>query len=264
MTRDDDIARNLQEVLDRVGEAALRAGRDPDDVELVAVSKTFPTTAILAAWDAGQRDFGENRPQEGAQKIPEVRQTLEDRTAPDDRVPRWHMIGHIQSRKTDLVAAHFDVVHSVDRFKTARMLSDMMVEDGRRMPVLIECNVSGEASKYGYDAAGWEDDAAVQDRLWDRIEKLLALEGLQVQGLMTLAPMVEDPEEVRWVFASLRGLMEALRDRFGAALTSSAAPPADAAWRHLSMGMTDDFEVAIEEGATMVRIGRAIFGPRTW
>ncbi|MGC9347361.1 MAG: YggS family pyridoxal phosphate-dependent enzyme [Anaerolineae bacterium] len=261
MADGDVIAENLQEVLDRMGEAALRAGRDPDDVDLVAVSKTFPATAILEAWAAGQRDFGENRPEEGAYKIPEVLAALKEMGASTEQapcMPCWHMIGHIQSRKTDLVAEHFDVVHSIDRLKTARILSDLMIEDEKRIPVLIECNVSGEASKYGFDAADWEHEDAVLERVSGQIEKVLALEGLRVEGLMTMAPLVEDPEEVRWVFASLRGLLEALASRFDAVQSPGTA------WHHLSMGMTDDFEVAVEEGATMVRVGRAIFGPRTW
>ncbi len=242
------IRENLHAVRERIGEAALRAGRDPDAIQLVAVSKTFPVDAIISAWRLGQHHFGENRPREGARKVQEVAAQLD---LEGDIRPTWHMIGHIQSRKTDIVAEHFDTVHSVDRMKIARRLSRLMVAAEREMPVLIECNVSGEASKYGYDLADWQHDADVRAAFFDEVAALLELPGLRVKGLMTMAPLVDDPETVRPVFASLRALRGALRERF---------PGVE--WRHLSMGMTDDFEVAVEEGATMLRIGRAIFGER--
>ncbi len=242
------IRENLHTVHQRIGEAALRAGRDPDAIQLVAVSKTFPVDAIISAWRLGQHHFGENRPREGARKVQEVAAQLD---LEGDIRPTWHMIGHIQSRKTDIVAEHFDTVHSVDRMKIARRLSRLMVAAEREMPVLIECNVSGEASKYGYDLADWQHDADVRAAFFDEVAALLELPGLRVKGLMTMAPLVDDPETVRPVFASLRALRGALRERF---------PGVE--WRHLSMGMTDDFEAAVEEGATMLRIGRAIFGAR--
>ncbi|NBD35124.1 MAG: YggS family pyridoxal phosphate-dependent enzyme [Chloroflexi bacterium] len=248
MTDTTLIQENLQNVHERIGEAALRAGRDPDLIQLVAVSKTFPVEAVLVAWELGQRDFGENRPREGARKVQEVAAQLDLEA---EARPTWHMIGHIQSRKTDIVAEHFDTVHSLDRMKIARRLSRLMVAAGGEMPVLIECNVSGEASKYGYDLADWQHEADVRAAFFDEVTALLELPGLRVQGLMTMAPLVEDPETVRPVFASLRALRGAMRERF---------PGVE--WRHLSMGMTDDFEVAVEEGATMLRIGRAIFGQR--
>lgn len=248
MTDATTIRENLHAVHQRIGEAALRAGRDPDAIQLVAVSKTFPVDAIISAWRLGQPHFGENRPREGARKVQEVAAQLD---LEGDIRPTWHMIGHIQSRKTDIVAEHFDTVHSVDRMKIARRLSRLMVAAEREMPVLIECNVSGEASKYGYDLADWQHDADVRAAFFDEVAALLELPGLRVKGLMTMAPLVEDPKTVRPVFASLRALRGALRERF---------PSVE--WRHLSMGMTDDFEVAVEEGATMLRIGRAIFGAR--
>ena len=248
MTDATTIRENLHAVRERIGAAALRAGRDPDAIQLVAVSKTFPVDAIISAWRLGQHHFGENRPREGARKVQEVAAQLD---LGGDIRPTWHMIGHIQSRKTDIVAEHFDTVHSVDRMKIARRLSRLMVAAEREMPVLIECNVSGEASKYGYDLADWQHDADVRAAFFDEVAALLELPGLRVKGLMTMAPLVDDPETVRPVFASLRALRGALRERF---------PGVE--WRHLSMGMTDDFEVAVEEGATMLRIGRAIFGER--
>jgi hypothetical protein len=243
---EDAIGENLTQTRERIAEAALRAGRAPEEVQLVAVSKTFPARAILAAWEFGQRDFGENRPREGARKIYEVNATLGE-----DARPIWHMIGHIQRRRARTVVLHYDVVHAVDRLKLAEKLSRLAVEAEREIPVLLECNVSGEASKYGYPAAGWERDLAVREALFAEARAVLALPALRVEGLMTMAPIAQDPEDVRPVFASLRALRAALGAQFP-----------EARWHHLSMGMTDDFEVAVEEGATLVRVGRAIFGPR--
>ena len=250
-----EITHNLAQVQERIAEASLRVGRDPSEVTLVAVAKTFPPEAVVAAYQAGVRHFGENRVEEGAAKIPAVHAAI---SGPSGRGPlgasprpTWHMVGHVQSRKAQAVVAHFDYVHSVDRLKIAQRLSRFAQEAGRTLPVLLECNVSGEESKFGFDLQGWERDEARQKTFFAAVEEILALPALVVQGLMTMAPFVADPETVRPVFASLRALLETLRERF---------PAHD--WRHLSMGMTDDFEVAIEEGATMVRIGRAIFGRR--
>ena len=146
---------------------------------------------------------------------------------------------------------HFDFVHSVDRMAVAQKLSRLAVDAARTLPILLECNVSGEASKYGYQLAGWEHDPDLRQTFFDEVAQVLALPGLRLEGLMTMAPLVDDPEEVRPVFASLRGLRDALREAF---------PGAD--WQHLSMGMSADFEVAVEEGATLIRVGRAIFGAR--
>jgi PLP dependent protein len=265
----DFIRDNLNAVQTRITEAALRGGRDPDEITLVAVTKTFPAEAIVAAWEAGQRHFGENRPEEGAQKIPQVMRSIAAHQAawaklvdgapsPERKgqaasspTPIWHMIGHIQSRKTDIVATHFDFVHSVDRYKIARRLSALGDVADRRIPILLECNVSGEASKYGYAAAGWEHDTDLRAALLEEARQVAALSGVQIAGLMTVAPFEDDPESVRPVFASLRALRNWLREEI---------PNVD--WRHLSMGMTSDYEVAVEEGATLVRIGRAIFGAR--
>jgi pyridoxal phosphate enzyme (YggS family) len=240
-----DIAHSLARVQERITQAALRVGRDPVEVTLVAVAKTFPAQAVVAAYQAGLLHFGENRVEEAVTKIPAVHAAI---SGPP---PTWHMVGHVQSRKARAVVAHFDCAHSVDRLKVARRLSRFAQEAGRTLPVLLECNVSGEEAKFGFDLPGWQRDEARRKAFFAAVEEILALPALAVQGLMTMAPLVADPETVRPVFASLRGLLYALRDCF---------PAQD--WRHLSMGMTDDFEVAIEEGATMVRIGRAIFGRR--
>lgn len=239
------IAQNLRRAQERIAEAALRAGRDPAAVTLVAVTKTFPAEVILAGYEAGLRHFGENRPEEGAVKIPAVHVAL---SGPR---PTWHMVGHIQSRKADLVVAYFDIVHSVDRLKIAQRLSRFALEAGREIPVLLECNVSGEETKFGFVVDRWQEDVAQREAFFAECAAILGLPGLRVEGLMTVAPLTDDPETVRPVFASLCALREALREQFP-----------QASWRELSMGMTDDFEVAVEEGATMVRIGRALFGPR--
>jgi pyridoxal phosphate enzyme (YggS family) len=241
-----DIARNVTRVQERIAQAALRVGRDPAEVTLVAVAKTFPAQAVVAAYQAGLLHFGENRVEEAATKIPAVHADISGHPL------TWHMVGHVQSRKARAVVAHFDCVHSVDRLKIAQRLSRFAQEAGRTLPVLLECNVSGEEAKSGFDLPGWQRDQARRAAFFTTVEQILALPALAVQGLMTMAPLVADPEMVRPVFASLCGLLDALRKRF---------PVQD--WRHLSMGMTDDFEVAIEEGATMVRIGRAVFGSRS-
>jgi len=240
-----DVASNLARVQERIAEAALRVGRDPAEITLVAVTKTHPPEVIVAAYQAGARHFGENRAEEGAAKIPVVHAAI---SGPH---PTWHMVGHVQSRKAGMVAMHFDCVHSVDRLKLALRLSRFAREAGGTLPVLLECNISGEESKFGFDLRDWERDAVKQETFFAAVGEILALPALSVAGLMTMAPFVADPETVRPVFASLCALRDVLRERF---------PAHD--WQHLSMGMTDDFEVAIEEGATMVRVGRAIFGRR--
>jgi len=228
------VAENLEAVKERVAAACQRAGRSPDEVAVVAVSKTFPATLVAEACRAGLTDIGENRVQEAADKIPQV-EALGSH-------PRWHLVGHLQTNKVKTALGLFDIIHSVDSLRLAEAISRQTdIQSGRRpgpAPVLLEVNVGGEASKFGFTPA--EAGRAV--------EQMERLPGLSVQGLMTVAPLSADPEEVRPVFRELRHLRDAL------------------GLRHLSMGMTDDFEVAIEEGATMVRIGRAIFGPRepTW
>jgi pyridoxal phosphate enzyme (YggS family) len=239
------IERNLQDVQERIAEAALRAGRDPGEVTLVAVTKTFPPKVVLEGYQAGLRDFGENRAEEGALKIPAVNAAL------DGPLPTWHMVGHVQSRKAVATVQHFDLVHSVDRPKLARRLSRFAQEADRVLPVLLECNISGEEAKHGFRLAGWKQDASQLEPFLAACSEILALPGIRVEGLMTMAPWTSDAQQVRPVFCSLRELRAELRSRFP-----------QVSWRELSMGMSDDFEVAIEEGATMVRIGRALFGSR--
>jgi pyridoxal phosphate enzyme (YggS family) len=237
------IADNVQRVRETIAAACARSGRDPASVTLVAVSKTHPPERILEAAAAGVQHFGENRVEEGESKIPVA----------NARAPvalTWHMIGHVQSRKAKLVPPLFAVVHSVDTLKLADKLSRQMLERGGTLDVLVEVNVSGEASKSGVTAAGWQQDGAVRERVWAEVAPIVHLPGLNVRGLMTMAPWAEDAESARSVFADLAVLRAALADTLGFALPD------------LSMGMTDDYPVAVEEGATLVRIGRAIFGER--
>jgi hypothetical protein len=229
------IEANLAEVRAQITAAARQAGRKPDDITLVAVSKTQPMDAIVAAYAAGHRDFGENRLEELWAKVHDAqRHGLHD--------IRWHMIGTIQSRKTGDAIGPFALIHSVDRTKIAARLSRDAVAAGRVMDILLEINVSGEASKHGYTPATILAEA----------DAVIALPGIQVRGLMTMAPFVDDPEAARPCFRELRSL----RDRL-----TLQHPGAD--WHHLSMGMSNDFIVAIAEGATLVRVGTAIFGERS-
>jgi PLP dependent protein len=241
------IAGRLDQVRARIAVACARAGRSSDDVTLVAISKTHPPETILEAVTAGQVHFGENRIEEAAEKIAAV-------SAAASGPVTWHMVGHVQSRKAHDVAVTFDWVHSVDSEKLAARYSRSVLEDtakSARLRCLIQVNVSGEASKSGFAAWAWRNEKTVRNTLWETIRRMIVLPGLEFAGLMTMAPIVEDAEAVRPVFAALRGLRDALRAEFPMCR-----------WETLSMGMTDDYEVAIEEGATMVRIGRAIFGER--
>jgi PLP dependent protein len=231
-----ELEERIASVQGRIAAAAARAGRDPADVMLVAVSKTQPPEAVVAACRAGLRLFGENRAEEAGPKAQAVAGLL-----PAGIAPVWHMVGHVQSRKAREVLPWAQMVHSVDGAKIAERLSRYASEAGLEVAVLLEVNVSGEASKYGL--APQEVPGAV--------EAISSLPGLRLEGLMTMAPMVADVESVRPIFGALRHLKDELTRRY-----------AGTTWRHLSMGMSDDFEIAIEEGATLVRIGRAVFGDR--
>jgi pyridoxal phosphate enzyme (YggS family) len=216
-------------VLERIEAACRRADREPGEVSLVAVSKTFPPERIRQVIDCGHDLFGENKVQEAQAKIPEVGPGA-----------RWHMIGHLQRNKARHAVGLFELIHSVDGLKLARELDRRAQARGLVQPILVEVNLAGEASKSGVGEGG----------LWPLVDQILPLEHLELRGLMTIPPQVERAEDSRPWFVRLRGLLEEARTRSGLPL------------RELSMGMTDDFEVAVEEGATLVRIGRAIFGPR--
>jgi pyridoxal phosphate enzyme (YggS family) len=225
-----NIARNVEQVRLRIVQACARVGRDPGEVTLVAVAKTFPPEAIREAAEAGIRDVGENRVQEASAKF----QVL-------GRDVTWHLVGHLQTNKVKKALEIFDWIHSVDSLRLAEEISRRAERVGREVDVLVEVNVSGEPSKFGVRPS----------ELHRLIEQVVRLPHLRLRGLMTIAPLVDDPEKARPYFAALRELRDQL-------LRSGVADHLP----HLSMGMTDDFEVAVEEGATMVRIGRAIFGER--
>ena len=227
------IAANLADVRRRVAEAARRAGRDPDDVTVIAVSKTFSAAHVREAWAAGQRDFGENKVQEALQKI--------DQTA--DIPARWHLIGHLQSNKARKAAGAFACIHSVDSVDLLQRLDAAGRTNPDRVPeVLIQVDLAGETTKFGIP----ERDAELC------VRQALTSDGVKLAGLMLMPPWNDDQEQTRPWFVRLREFRDGLID--------SGVPPASL--RHLSMGMSHDFEAAIEEGATLVRVGTAIFGKR--
>jgi PLP dependent protein len=230
------IAQNVAEVRERIRAAANRAGRDASSVMLMAVSKTFPAESIREAYGAGIRLLGENRVQEFAGKVDALRE-LND--------ARWHMIGHLQSNKAGKAAVLFHAVDSVDSLRLAEKLDEAARAAGRRLRVLIEINVGGEAAKTGIGP-----DSVELDRLLGDMPRL---QHLEVRGLMTVPPYTEDPQGARQYFRKLRELRDQIAGRNLPGVEMD----------ELSMGMSHDFEVAIEEGATCVRVGSAIFGRRT-
>ena len=238
-----DIAANLAQIRERMAAAAARAGRSPDEIMLLAVSKTHPVALIEQALAAGQREFGENLVEEAWAKFadPGSPTALAGRIDAASQ-PRLHLIGPIQSRKAALaVACQPVLIHAVDRLKIAVRLDRAASEAAVTLDVLLEVNVAGEASKFGF----------TPDAVLGAAAAILALPSLRVRGLMTIPPYEPDPESARPHFAALRRLQGELAQRY---------PQTD--WGHLSMGMSHDFEAAIEEGATIVRVGTAIFGTR--
>lgn len=225
-----DLAERVRAVRTRIAAAARRAGRDRDEVTLIAVTKGFPLDVARAALAAGLRTLGESRVQEAREKV---------RALPG---AEWHLVGSLQRNKAKEAVALFSWIHSLDRLRLAADLGLRAVAAGRTVPVLVQVNAIGEASKRG----------VAPDAVETLVRAAALLPGIRIGGLMTIAPVVDDPEEARPAFRALR----LLRDR----LAALEIPGVE--MRHLSMGMTDDFEVAVEEGATMVRIGRALFGER--
>ena len=234
----EQIKENLKGVKARMGDAAQRAGRNLDDIQLVAVTKLMPLETVEAGIEAGLRSFGENYPEQAAEKIRALT-THEDIT--------WHMIGHIQSRKTSTVCEYFDWVHSVDRMKIARYLDRYSAEAKRVLPILIEVNVSSEESKHGWKA--WDEDS--WQALVPQFKKIAQLPHIEIRGLMSMPPFFDDPELTRPFYQRLGRLQGFLKQEVP-----------EVSWQELSIGTSFDFEVAIEEGATMVRLGTIIFGPR--
>ncbi len=225
----DDIAANLARVQERIAEAAQKSGRAPDDIELVAVTKTHPAEKVQAAVEAGQTLFGESRVQEARAKIPLLPSRL-----------RWHFIGHLQKNKIRHALPLFELFHGVDSLALAQDMERIAAEAGMRPRVLLEVNMAGEASKHGFAPEALRRD----------LEALLSLGRLTIEGLMTIPPLAPEAEASRHFFIALRELRDQLQTEFGVGLPQ------------LSMGMSGDYPVAIEEGATIVRVGTAIFGRR--
>ncbi|MGH8100106.1 MAG: YggS family pyridoxal phosphate-dependent enzyme [Chthoniobacterales bacterium] len=223
------IAKNLERVREQIAEAATRSGRSVDDIQLVAISKTHDAERVREAMDVGQRLFGESRVQEARTKIPELPSNL-----------CWHFVGHLQRNKIRHALPLFELFHSVDSLALAEQMNQVADEDGVHPRALLEVNVSGEGSKFGFKP----------ETLRAEMEALLALPRLSIEGLMTIAPLAEDAEASRKFFVQLRELRELLENEFDLELPQ------------LSMGMTNDFLIAVEEGATLVRVGTAIFGER--
>ncbi|MSR43507.1 MAG: YggS family pyridoxal phosphate-dependent enzyme, partial [Pedosphaera sp.] len=224
-----DLAVNLASIQQRIAAACARAGRDAGSVRLVAITKNHPPETVRAAMDLGLTLFGENKVQEARAKIP---------LCPN--AARWHFIGHLQSNKCRDAAQCFEMVESVDSLHLAQELDKVCEKAAKTLPMLLEVNVAGEASKFGYQS----------ETLLAEFKQLNALPRLEIHGLMTVAPWSTTPEKVRPVFRRLREIKEQCEQILGAPLPE------------LSMGMSGDFEVAIEEGATLIRIGTALFGPR--
>jgi pyridoxal phosphate enzyme (YggS family) len=224
------IAQNLERLREQMQQAAARAGRPAEAIELVAISKTHGAEKVREAYEAGQRLFGESRVQEARVKIPELPSVI-----------RWHFVGHLQKNKIRHALPLFELFHGVDGIDLARDMDRIAEEEGMRPRVFLQVNVAAEGSKFGFHPEKVRED----------LEELLALTRLSIEGLMCIPPLAREAEASRRFFVQLRQLRDALEKEFEVALP------------HLSMGMTNDFQVAIEEGATLVRVGTAIFGERT-
>ncbi len=227
------VKENLKEVEEKIRQACLRSGRDPKEVTLIAVSKTKPVSMIEEAYAQGIRNFGENKPQELKEK---------DMILPDDIY--WHMIGHLQRNKIKYVLERAKLIHSVDSVRLAEAIEEEAAKRELTVPILLEVNIAREESKFGF----------LQEEIFDALEVISKLPHLRVEGLMTIAPFVENAEENRIHFKNLRKLSVDIEQKNIDNVNMC----------NLSMGMTGDYEIAIEEGATMVRVGTGIFGERSY
>src|SRR6266581_524898 len=225
----DDLAVNLKRVLMQISNSARKAGSSPDEIELVAISKTHDAEKVHAVYEAGQVLFGESRVQEARAKIPELPSSV-----------RWHFVGHLQKNKLRHALPLFELIHSVDSLGLAQDMNRIAQEEAMHPRVLLEVNVAGEGSKFGFQP----------DKLCEQMEELLSLPRLSILGLMTIPPVAEEAEASRKYFVQLHELRDRLQTEFRVDLSQ------------LSMGMTQDYPIAIEEGATLVRVGTAIFGER--
>jgi pyridoxal phosphate enzyme (YggS family) len=221
---------NLERVREQIAQAAAKAGRDVKDVELVAIAKTHPAEKVREAVGAGQTLFGESRVQEARTKIPELSSNI-----------RWHFVGHLQKNKVRQALPLFEMIHSVDSLALAQDINRIAEEEGLYPRVLLEVNVAGEGSKFGF----------APDDLREQMEALLALPRLSIEGIMCIPPLAVESEDSRKFFVQVRELRDSLQKEFNMKLPQ------------LSMGMTQDFPIGIQEGATLVRVGTAIFGERS-
>src|SRR5215471_2133760 len=224
------IGDNLDRVREQISTAAAKSGRTPNDVELVAITKTHPAESVREAIEAGQILFGESRVQEARSKIPELPSNC-----------RWHFVGHLQKNKIRHALPLFEMFHGIDSFALAQDINRIAEEEGLYPRILLEVNVAGEGSKFGF-APG---------QLREQMEGLLMLPRLSLEGLMCIPPLAVESEDSRKFFVEVRALRDSLEKEFSLELA------------HLSMGMTQDFSIGIEEGATLVRVGTAIFGERS-
>jgi pyridoxal phosphate enzyme (YggS family) len=229
----ETFADNLRSVRERIGAAAARTGRSPEDIRLMAVTKTFPLEYIETARRAGLTLFGENRVQEAQEKY---------QSPDEDPELELHLIGHLQRNKAKTAASLFRCVQSIDKLETAEALNRHCADLGRRMDILLELNTSGEGTKFGFADA---------EQLWWTCGRIARLELLRIRGVMTVGPFTTDQDRMRRSFASLRECRDGLHSRYP-----------ELSLDILSMGMSGDFEIAIEEGATMIRVGTVLFGPR--
>lgn len=232
----ESIKHNYELINENILRAAMRAGRNADSIRLVAVSKRKPLMLVELGYEAGIRDFGENYPEEAVDKIIATKSDI-----------HWHMIGHIQSRKARIVAEHFSMAHTIDSLHTAQKLNQALFEMNNKMDCLLEINIGGEESKHGYLLEISTD----MDNFHQEIELMAEFANLHLCGIMVMPPFTENAEASRHYFRKARNILVDLKNRY---------PEMD--WRELSMGTSQDYEVAVEEGATYVRIGTAIFGER--
>ncbi len=225
---------NLLEINKRIDEAAKRVGRNREDITLIAVSKTVEADIMNASIDAGVTDLGENRVQEIQRKYDDVKKGV-----------KWHLIGHLQRNKVKYIINKVDLIHSVDSFRLAKEISERALKADKIMDILVQVDIAKEDSKFGVD----------ESKVEDLIREILTLSNIKVKGLMFIAPFVDDPEEVRVYFRGMKSLFDRIKETI---------EDDKLEMEHLSMGMTNDFEVAIEEGATLLRVGTGIYGKRSY
>ena len=241
----ESLSTSYHATLAQIQDVTERANRTLADITLIAVTKNQPIEAIERLYELGHRDFGENRVEEASKKIASISAKVQYNTAP----PIWHMIGHIQSRKARTSASLFNNIHSVDTVKLANRLSRFSSEHGNTTSILLQCNVSGEHTKSGFTATDTRLDTTQWFDLANSISQIAKLPNLSIIGLMTMAPITNNPENSRPIFRNLRRLKDQITHHFP-----------QLPMNHLSMGMSADYAIAIEEGATMLRIGTSIFG----